>query len=89
MFNGKMKSSLAGYVTGVGRAVGNLKRAKPMGAAATAYITPPGGSQNREGSGTVRKSAPVTGKTSTRLPVARGRTPKASRKSFGTLGGGT
>lgn len=80
---GKMKSSLSGYVTGVGRAVGNLKAPK------TAYIMPPAGSQNREGTGTARKSAPVTGKTSTHLPAARGRTPKASRKSFGTLGGGT
>lgn len=80
---GKMKSSLSGYVTGVGRAVGNLQKPK------TAYIMPPAGSQNREGRGTAKRSAPVTPVPSTRVPVARGRTPKASRKSFGTLGGGT
>lgn len=85
MFNGgKMKSSLKNYVTGVGRANGNLRGA----AKSTAYIMPPEGSQNREGGGTVRKSAPVTGKTSTALPAARGRAPKKSNKSFGRLGSG-
>lgn len=81
--SGKMKSSLAGYVTAAGRAAGNLQKPK------TAYIMPPAGSQNREGRGTAKKTAPVTPIPGKHLPQARGRTPKASRKSFGTLGGGT
>jgi hypothetical protein len=77
MFNGKMKSSLTGYVTGVGRAVGNLQKPK------TAYMMPPKNSQNREGNGTVKKTAPVTPKPATALPTPRGR---KSLKSFGRLG---
>ena len=76
--NGKMKSSLSGYVTAAGRAAGNLK---PK----TGYIMPPKNSGNREGRGTVKKTAPVTKVTKKKLPASL---PNQDKRSFGRLGSG-
>jgi len=71
---GKMPmSSTARYVMDAGRKAGNVAK----------YTSPPKKSSNREGVGTVKKTAPM--KTDAKHPVS---TPKKSIKSFGRLGSG-
>jgi len=69
-------TSTGKYVMAMGRKAGNV----------TSYTMPPKGSQNREGRGTASKTALNQSKTTKKMPQARGRTPKASPKSYGRLG---